>query len=195
MKRLLFIICLTLSWGSSALVNGKAAPNFKLKGSHGTVDLSQYKGKFVVLEWFNHGCPFVRKHYDSKNMQKIQKKYKDNVVWLAINSSASGKQGHLGTEANALKKFNEEMMGAKNLLLDNNGKVGKKYGAKTTPHMYIIDPNGKLIYQGAIDSTPSANPGDIKISKNYVDMALEQALTGRSIKTAKTRPYGCSVKY
>ena len=193
MKLAIFSLFFGLS--AFALNNNEMAPNFNLNGSHGKTSLADQKGKYVVLEWYNDGCPFVRKHYDSNNMQKLQKKYKDNVQWITINSSAEGKQGHLSDVKAAKKMFTQEQMVAMNLLLDSDGKVGKAYKAKTTPHMYIISPKGKLVYQGAIDSVPSANASDIPGSQNFVAMALDQALAGKPIKRAKTTPYGCSVKY
>lgn len=188
------IIAFLFSFNLYAADLGKPAPTFNLDGTK-KVDLSKYKGKYVVLEWYNDGCPFVRKHYDSNNMQKLQKKYGDKVAWLSINSSAPGKQGHLADASAAKAMYNKEKMAAEALLLDVGGKTGMAYEAKTTPHMYIIDPKGTLVYQGAIDSIPSANPADISKSENYVAKALDDALAGRKIAQAKTRPYGCSVKY
>lgn len=189
---ILFALFSTNAW---SLNIGDKAPQINLKGHPIGFDLSKHKGKFVVLEWYNDGCPFVRKHYDSGNMQALQKKYGNKVTWVAINSSASGKQGHLENMSVAKKRFTDEKMNAKTLLKDEGGKIGLKYEAKTTPHMYIIDPKGSLIYQGAIDSIASADSKDIKDSENYVASALDSALTGKPIKVAKTRPYGCSVKY
>lgn len=181
---------------ADAIVAGKPAPAFKLADSHGkSVSLSDYKGKYVVLEWVNYDCPFVRKHYDSGNMQKLQKEFTaKGVVWLSINSSAAGKQGNFDAA-----KINE-LMKAKgatptNYLVDPDGAVGKMYGAKTTPHMFIVDPQGAIIYSGAIDDTPSTDQSDIAKSKNYVRTALEEALAGKPVSTASTPSYGCSVKY
>lgn len=193
-----FFISMVFVFASSfifALNNDEMAPNFSLEGSPNATKLSEHKGKYVVLEWYNDGCPFVRKHYDSKNMQGLQKKYKGRVSWLTINSSAEGRQGYLNGKKAAASQYTKEQMAALNLLLDSDGKVGKAYGAKTTPHMYIIDPKGKLVYQGAIDSISSADSDDIRKATNYVDVALSAALAGRKIATAKTQPYGCSVKY
>ena len=175
---------------------GQEVPNFTLPNATGKmVELSQFKGNFVVLEWYNDGCPFVRKHYDSQNMQKLQKKYTaKKVVWLKIVSSAEGKQGHLTTQT-ASTKEREEGSHASEILLDHDGKVGKLYHALTTPHMYIIGKSGKLIYEGAIDSNPSYDLLDIPTSKNYVAMALDSLLVGEDPKIKKTRPYGCSIKY
>ncbi len=175
---------------------GSAAPEFTLTDSQGTShSLADFKGKFVVLEWLNHDCPFIKKHYDSGNMQKLQKTYADKgVAWLSINSSAEGKQGNYPAE-----KWNE-MTKAKNaapaaVLLDGDGKVGKAYGAKTTPHMFVINPEGKLIYAGALDSTPSPDPADIPKSENYVQKALDEAMAGQEVSTPSTASYGCGVKY
>jgi peroxiredoxin len=193
------IICLLtllslFSYGET-VATGSLAPSFKLAGYPSRVDLSSFRGSYVVLEWYNDGCPFVRKHYDGGNMQAIQKKYKNKVKWLTINSSAEGKQGYLGNVSKAKKMYKSEKMYSTALLLDTNGKVGKSYGAKTTPHLFIINPKGIIIYQGAIDSIPSADSSDIVNSKNYVSLALDQALSGKKVRMGKTRPYGCSVKY
>ena len=175
---------------------GQAAPNFTLTDSNGeTAALSDYAGKFVVLEWTNHDCPFVKKHYDSGNVQNLQSEYRaQEVVWLTINSSAKGKQGHVdGEQANDLIEENGAAPTA--YLLDPQGTVGKLYAAQTTPHMYIINPEGILIYQGAIDDKASADPDDIATSKNYVHDALAAAMAGQAVATATTKAYGCSVKY
>ena len=180
----------------AAAVVGKAAPAFSLTDMDGTtVKLSDYKGKFVVLEWVNFECPFVRKHYGSENMQKLQKAYTEkDVVWITICSSAPGKQGNLtGEEAREATK--EHGASPTEFLLDPKGVAGRAYGAKTTPHMFVIDPKGKLIYAGAIDDTPSTKVDDIPNSKNYVVAALDAALAGKPVETATTKPYGCSVKY
>jgi len=175
---------------------GKAAPSFTLKDSNGrTRKLSDFKGRYVVLEWLNYGCPFVKKHYGSGNMQATQKAArKQGVVWLSINSSAKGKQGHsTASEANKLTKTNKAAPSA--VLLDTKGKVGKSYGAKTTPHMFVINPKGVVIYNGAIDDKPSTDKKDIKGAKNYVLKAISQARKGKKVSTPSTQPYGCSVKY
>ncbi|HEX8281531.1 MAG TPA: redoxin domain-containing protein, partial [Chthoniobacterales bacterium] len=177
MKQKLLIAALTcfaasLSFAEEVKV-GAEAPNFTLKDSSGkTHSLSDYKGKFVVLEWFNEGCPFVKKHYSSGNMQKLQKEYTGkDVVWLSINSSAEGEQGHVTPES-APKTIADWKMDSTKLLLDGDGKVGKMYGAKTTPHMFVIDKAGKLVYQGAIDSKPTPNTADLEGAENYVRVAL-----------------------
>ncbi len=175
---------------------GEPAPDFTLTDTNGkSHTLSEHKGKYVVLEWFNYECPFVVKHYDSKNMQKLQEEYTGkDVVWLSINSSAEGKQGqYAADEMNKLAS--ERGVKATALLLDGDGKVGKLYGAKTTPHMFIIDPKGALIYQGAIDDKPSVDQEDIATSKNYVKSALDAAMAGQPVADPITKSYGCSVKY
>ena len=201
MKTSLLSLFFLLSGQAFALLPGKIAPDFTLKNQEGkSVSLSDYKGKYVVLEWYNEGCPFVRKHYDAKNMQMTQdksqkEKLKAQVAWLTINSSAKGKQGHIANPKEAFETIQRENMLATHLLLDSEGKVGRNYEAKTTPHMYIINPEGKLVYNGAIDSTPSASQSDIPTSKNYVLSALMDIKNGREVASAKTKPYGCSVKY
>ena len=175
---------------------GEPAPEFSLKDSQDEFKkLSAYAGKFVVLEWINHDCPFVKKQYSSGNMQKLQKEYTaKGVIWLSIISSAPGKQGHCtGPQAEA----NRKDMGASPtaVLLDPSGDVGQKYGAKTTPDIFIINPAGNIIYAGAIDSIPSANPSDCAKATNYVRETLNAALAGKPVPTPQTKSYGCSVKY
>ncbi len=175
---------------------GDAAPDFTLADTNGnSVTLSDYNGKYVVLEWINYDCPFVAKHYDAKNMQGLQDKYREQgVVWLAVNSSAEGKQGQFSNEEihSRLKKHASTVDA---YLLDGNGDVGRAYGATHTPHMYIINPEGTLIYMGAIDSINSANIADIPKADNYVVMALDAAFAGNEVPVEMTRAYGCTVKY
>ncbi|MBX6325711.1 MAG: thioredoxin family protein [Chthoniobacterales bacterium] len=175
---------------------GSAAPDFSLTDAKGnTHTLSQYKGKYVVLEWFNPECPFVKKHYGGGNMQKLQKEYTDKgVVWLTIDSNAPGTQGSL-TPEQASKIMASWKTHQTALLLDPDGKVGRAYGAKNTPNMVIINPEGKIAYEGAIDSKATPNPADIPSSTNYVKAALDESLAGKPITTTQTKPYGCSVKY
>lgn len=183
-----------LSYG--AVSSGSTAPDFTLTDSNGeSHSLSDYKGKYVVLEWINHDCPFVKKHYESGNMQSLQKEFGEKgVVWFSVASSAPGKQGHYDGETwNELTS--EKGAEPKAVLLDPSGKVGKLYGAKTTPHMYVVNPEGTLIYQGAIDSKPSANPKDVQSAENYVSSALNTALSGNEVSVDSTKAYGCSVKY
>jgi peroxiredoxin len=175
---------------------GSAAPDFSLTDSKGkTQTVSQYKGKYVVLEWFNPECPFVKKHYGSGNMQKLQEEFTGKgVVWLSVDSSAPGLEGNLtADQANA--KIAEWKTKQTALLLDPEGKAGRTYGAKNTPHMFVINPEGKIIYEGAIDSKPSSNPADISSSTNYIKVALDESLGGKPVSNANTKPYGCSVKY
>ena len=175
---------------------GEPAPNFTLTDSNGAShSLADYKGKIVVLEWNNPECPFVKKHYGSGNIPKQQMDATANgVVWLVINSAAAGKQGHVdGTAANG---FIAQYHGKPSAyLLDTDGKVGHLYGAKTTPHMFIIDPNGILIYKGAIDDRPTTDKEDVKGARNYVLNALDEAMAGHSVAEPVTQSYGCSVKY
>lgn len=175
---------------------GAAAPDFKAVDSNGkSHQLSELKGKTVVLEWTNDGCPFVQKHYGSKNMQGLQKAAAaDGVVWLTVISSAPGKQGHLkGSQANEQTKKYGAAPAA--VLLDEQGTVGQMYEAQTTPHMFIVDGSGTLVYAGGIDDTPTADPADIPKSKNFVASALAEMKAGKPVSNALTKPYGCSVKY
>jgi len=175
---------------------GQKAPSFTLTNSDGkNVSLSDYEGKLVVLEWTNHECPFVKKHYSSNNMQNLQKKYTEQaVVWLSIVSSAPGNQGHIdGSKAKMLTK--ERSASPSQVLFDPSGNVGKQYHAKTTPHMYIVNTDGTLLYNGAIDSIKSADTADIAKADNYVDVALSEIMAGKEVSQPITRPYGCSVKY
>jgi len=175
---------------------GKTAPDFTLPDSHGkSHSLSDYAGKIVVLEWLNHGCPFVQKHYESGNMQKLQKTYKEKgVVWFSIISSAPGKQGYC-TPEQAVEITREKSAVPTAVLLDPEGTVGKSYGAKTTPHMFIISKEGILVYNGAIDDIRSTNIDDVNKAQNYIQMALDELLAGKDVSVKTSQPYGCSVKY
>jgi len=193
----LILSLLTLfSLAAFAAKVGESAPDFSASDSNGqTRKLSDYKGKFVVLEWTNQGCPYTRKHYDSGNMQKLQKYWtQKGVVWLTVVSSAPGAQGYVTAtqENDYLKKVNASPTA---VLLDPKGDLGHLYEAKTTPHMYIVDPKGNLIYNGAIDDKATTETSDISGATNYVSEALEQAMAGKPVANAATRPYGCSVKY
>jgi len=186
-----------VSTGVSKEINiGKPAPNFTLTDSKGEVhSLKDYRGKYVVLEWINYDCPFVKKHYNSGNMQALQKKYTaKDVVWLAINSSAKGKQGNFSTEE-IMKRSAEHGAAFSAYLMDADGMVGKWYGAKTTPHMFIINPEGKIEYAGAIDDIKSTRVADVDKATNYIAAALDALLSGEEVTTPLTKPYGCSVKY
>lgn len=191
----LMIVLTPLTWADGVTVGGQA-PDFTLKDIYGrSHSLSDYRGKYVVLEWTNYECPFVKKHYNSFNMQELQRKLTaEGVVWLSINSSAPGKQGHF-SPAEWQRLSHEKGVVATAILLDSDGRVGRAYGAKTTPHMFVIDPQGSVIYQGAIDSIPSTDTADIPIAKNYVVQALKEARAGEPVSQPSTQPYGCSVKY
>ncbi|BEU98052.1 thioredoxin family protein [Acidovorax sp. DW039] len=180
----------------AAIAVGQTAPDFALKDTSGkTVRLSDFKGKHVVLEWTNPGCPFVRKHYDSGNMPATQKDATDKgVVWLAINSTEKASSDYL--EPTKLSAWLAERKASPTaVLMDEEGTTGRSYGARTTPHMYIINPQGVLIYAGGIDSIASARPSDIEKATNYVKTGLAEALAGKSLTAATTAPYGCSIKY
>ena len=198
MKKILIAGCLMLgvSFLNAAVKINESAPDFLLTGvTHKTVSLSQYKGKYVVLEWTNYECPFVKKHYKSNNMQTLQAEYTNKgVIWISINSSAKGKQGNF-SKAEWVKQIADHKSAATVVALDENGKVGKLYGAKTTPHIFIINPEGKLIYQGAIDSISSFDADDIAKAENYVKATLDAAMVGKPVAVAETEAYGCSVKY
>jgi peroxiredoxin len=179
-----------------ALKPGDQAPDFKGMDSNGkTQTLSQYRGKWVVLEWANRGCPYEQKHYKSGNMEALQKEWTaKGVVWLSILSSAPGQQGYV-TPAEENEYLSMMHAAPTAAILDPSGAIGHMYEAKTTPHMFVIDPNGKLVYEGAIDDRPSTDPESLKGAHNYVSEALEEAMAGRPVTTPVTRSYGCSVKY
>lgn len=175
---------------------GKAAPTFTATDSNGkTVNLADFKGKLVVLEWTNHGCPYVRKHYNAGNMQKTQKAARElGAVWLSIISSAPGNQGYVqGEEANKLTADRGAVVS--HVLLDPKGAVGRIYAAKTTPHMFIIGQDGNLLYKGGIDSIRSSNPADIAKAKNYMLTAFGEIKDGKPIADKDTVPYGCTIHY
>ena len=175
---------------------GQPAPNFTLQGGDGkSHSLADYAGKFVVLEWTNPNCPFVHKFYDSGVMQKLQRtETAKGVVWLRINSSAPGRDGSQ-TPAAAAAYEKEHNVASTETLLDTTGAVGHSYGARTTPHMFVIDPKGTLIYAGGIDNKPSPDPDTIASATNYVTAALDEARAGQPVQTPTAPPYGCSVKY
>ena len=188
------LLALTLTARAARV--GDPAPDFTGTDSNGqTHKLSEYRGKYVVLEWTNNGCPYTRKHYTSGNMQNLQKQWTaKGVVWLTVLSSSPGAQGYMtaSAENDYMQKVHAAPTAA---LLDPTGVLGHEYDAKTTPDMYVIDPSGKLIYAGAIDDHPTDDPSDIPRSKNYVTDALTQAMAGQQVAVTHTRPYGCSVKY
>ncbi len=175
---------------------GEAAPAFALPSVDGRAySLADFRGSYVVLEWTNYDCPFVRKFYNAGAMQALQKELAEKgIIWLSICSSAPGKQGHF-TADEWKKRIEKWQVAAKAVLLDADGKIGRTYQATNTPHMFVIDPNGVLIYAGALDDKPSADPKDIPEAKNYVRATLEAAWAGRPVETPSTKAYGCSVKY
>jgi peroxiredoxin len=175
---------------------GDAAPEFAAIASNGkTVRLTDYRGKYVVLEWHNNGCPYVGKHYNSGNMQRLQKQWTSKgVVWLTILSSAPGKQGYV-TASEENDYLIKEQAAPTAALLDPTGEIGHLYDAKTSPQMVVIDPQGIVIYSGAIDDKPTTDLQDVPGASNYVSLALEEAMAGKPVQTPATRPYGCSVKY
>lgn len=180
----------------AAPVVGEPAPDFKAVGIDGEeVSLAALKGKTVVLEWTNHECPYVVKHYDSNNMQALQKEATDDgVVWVSVVSSATGKQGNIDAEkAKALKE--EQKANFSHKVLDASGEIGRLYDAKTTPHLFVVNAEGVLVYAGAIDDNSSTKQDVIPTSKNYVREALAALKEGKAVETASTEPYGCSVKY
>lgn len=188
--------------GAFALVSanaqdiGKAAPLFSAKDVKGaTVSLAEQRGKVVVLEWVNFDCPFVKKHYSSGNMGNLQKEYTGkDVVWLTVNSSREGEQGYL--EASKLaERAKDEGNKASHILVDTDGKVGKSYDAKVTPHMFIIDKEGNVVYNGAIDSKATTDNADVATAEKLFVNALDATLAGKEVENAKNQPYGCNVKY
>ena len=175
---------------------GESAPAFTLSDTDGDKhSLSDFEGKYVVLEWLNFECPFVGKHYGTGNMQQLQQTYtKKDVVWLSIVSSAEGKQGYYPPEEmTAQKNKHDAHMSA--ILMDPSGDVGRTYGATVTPHMYVINPEGTLIYKGGIDDKPTTDEADVKGATNYVDNALTQAMNGKEVDPKTASPYGCTIKY
>src|SRR5271163_1606312 len=175
---------------------GDAAPEFTATASNGkTIRLADYRGKYVVLEWHNNGCPYVGKHYNSGNMQRLQKQWTgQGVVWLTILSSAPGKQGYV-TASEENDYLAKEHAAPTAALLDPSGEIGHLYDAKTSPQMVVINPQGVVIYSGAIDDKPTTDLQDVQGATNYVTLALQEAMAGKPVQTPATRPYGCSVKY
>lgn len=206
-KNFLIVALFLFAAPAFAVKTGDAAPNFVGESSTGEkIKLSKFKdnpltaaddGKVVVLEWLNYGCPFVKKHYNDKekNMQKLQEELTGKgVVWISVISSAEGKQGYV-TAAEAEKDRKEHGSKATSIVLDPSGRIGRLYGAKTTPHMFVIDTKGKLIYQGAIDDKPSSDVADIAGARNYVRDAVNAVVGKTAVATAETQAYGCGVKY
>jgi peroxiredoxin len=190
------VVVAALVASAFAVKVGDPAPGFTAVDSNGKQQsLAEYKGKYVVLEWHNQGCPYTRKHYESGNMQRLQKEWiAKGVVWLTVISSAPGTQGFVTpTQENEYLKTMKADPTA--VIMDLGGSLGHLYSAKTTPHMFVIDPKGTLIYNGAIDDHPTTDESDIASSKNYVSLALTEAMSGKPVTDPATRPYGCSVKY
>src|SRR6202046_1080403 len=195
-RRLLSLALAALTIPALAVVPNTIAPDFEGTDTNGLEhSLSQYRGKYVVLEWANKGCPFDQKHYLSGSMEKLQKEWTaKGVVWLSVISSAPGTQGYVSpAEENTYIKTMHVASTA--VLLDPTGAIGRLYEAKTTPHMFVIDPAGKLIYQGAIDNKPTTDQADLKGADNYLNDALSSSMSGKPVAVSTTRPYGCSVKY
>lgn len=199
MKSMIFSALLVFAAGAFAEVKvDAAAPDFSVKDANGKVQtLKDYKGKWLVLEWYNKDCPFVKKHYGSNNMQALQKDYTGKgVAWLSVISSAKGKQGYLEPKE-AVKNSKKVASAASAILLDTDGKMGHDYDASTTPHMFVINPEGNVVYAGAIDDNDSSDPKTIKGAKNFVREALDAGMSPqkREIAVKTHKPYGCSVKY
>ena len=190
------LVLMVVSTSALAARVGEPAPNFTAVDSNGkSHTLAAYHGKFVVLEWHNQGCPYTQKHYTSGNMERLQKEWtQKGVIWLTVISSAPGTQGYVTADAenDYMRKMNAAPTAA---LLDPSGDLGHLYGAKTTPHMFVINPDGILIYDGAIDDKPTPDPADITTAHNYVSEALTETMSGKPVITPTSRPYGCSVKY
>ena len=199
MKRLMSMVGAMAFVGAGAamaLSVGKAAPDFTGQGADGkTYHLADLKGKFVVLEWSNQNCPFVKKHYNTGNMQKLQKEWTaKGVVWLKVLSSKAGREGSVtpAQELEYSQKMNSPVTAS---LMDGSGDIGRAYDAKTTPHMFVIDPKGTIVYAGAIDDHNRPDPEEVKIAHNYVGAALAEATAGKPVSVPQTKPYGCGVKY
>jgi peroxiredoxin len=175
---------------------GDPAPDFSLRDVNGKqIRLSEFRGRHVVVEWFNAGCPFVQKHYETGNMQAVQKRYTDQgVVWLAINSTHPKSADYRDT-ARSQALLRDWKMAPTALALDEDGRVGQSFGAKATPHMFVLDPKGRVVYAGAIDDKATWKHEDVKTARNLVAAALDESLAGKPVSTASTAPYGCSVKY
>lgn len=186
--------CIPAAFGNA--VPGQPAADFQLTDVSGKAHrLADYRGRYVVLEWFNQGCPFVQKHYESGNMQALQKRFTERgVVWLAI-SSTNPKSSDYRDPVRAQGVMKDWQMAPSTFLLDEDGAVGRRYGAKATPHMFVVDPKGKVIYAGAIDDKPTWRPEDVKTAHNYVSAALDEAMGGKPVSQPSTQAYGCSVKY
>lgn len=177
-------------------VVGEQAPDFKVVDANGNMhSLSDYEGQYVILEWLNHGCPYIRKHYDGNNMQQLQQKYTDQgVVWLSVISSAPGTQGYMEPEE-ARQSIEEYGASPTAILLDPKGEMGRAYDARVTPHMFIIDPDGVVRYNGAIDDKPTPRANSLETAHNYIDAAMNSLMNGEEVEVKSNTPYGCGVKY
>jgi peroxiredoxin len=193
---LLAVLVLGVSPAALAASAGQPAPNFTVTDTQGkAVQLSDFKGRYVVLEWTNPQCPFVRNHYNTKNMQALQESWGPRgVVWLSIDSSSKSSWDYMAP-AKLDAWMHERGAAPKAMLVDSESQVAKLYQAKTTPHMFVIDPAGSIVYAGAIDDRPSTRSGDPLAAKNYVRTALTEATAGKPVTTSDTTPYGCSIKY
>ena len=191
-----FVFAALIASGATATTPGSAAPDFAISDAAGkAVKLSDYKGRFVVLEWTNPECPFVQKHYNSGNMQSLQQAYAGkDVVWLAINSTRR-EHSEFKSGAQMAKWMGEHAAVPKAVLIDDTSATGRAYAARTTPQMFVVDPSGKIVYAGAIDDKRSTSVADVKTAKNYVRAALDESMSGKPVAVASTTPYGCSVKY
>src|SRR5688572_20037402 len=192
--------CVGNSEAAPVLANptvGQPAPLFTVRDTKGTDhSLDAYRGKWVVLEWFNHDCPYTKKHYSTDNMQALQREYTGKgIVWMSVVSSARGKQGHLRSAADADKAMMQKKASPSLIVRDTAGTLGRMYGARTTPQLYVIDPEGVLRYAGAIDDKPTPSTSDIPRARNYLKAALDAGLAGKQIAVGTTQPYGCDVKY
>jgi len=192
----LLILGVTLTLTAAAITPNAPAPDFKgTDANNNPQTLSQYRGKYVVLEWANQGCPYDRKHYLSGSIESQQREWTaKGVIWLSVISSAPGEQGYV-TGAQENEYIKSMHVASTAVLLDPTGAIGRLYEAKTTPHMFVIDPNGKLIYEGAIDNKPTTDQADLKSADNYLNDALNAAMAGKPVAVESTRPYGCAVKY
>lgn len=190
------LINATDSADRTGAVVGERAPDFSVVDAHGNVhSLSDYEGQYVILEWLNHGCPFVKKHYDGNNMQEMQRRYtEEGVIWLSVVSSAPGTQGYMEPEE-TLKTKEEKNAAPTAILLDVDGTMGRAYDARVTPHMYIINPEGIVEYNGAIDDKPTARLRDLEGAHNYIDAAMASLRNGEEVEVRTNTPYGCTVKY
>lgn len=196
LSAILLFICTARDSNAAKLVTGSEAPDFEYLDTEGnTGKLSDFRDKYVILEWFNHGCPFVGKHYKSKKMQDLQSEYTEkDVVWIAVNSTSENHGDYRNADESNSDARNYGTS-ASHIVIDENGKIGLLYGAKVTPHIFIIDPEGVLVYQGAADDIKSTDTGDIPKTTNYIDLAMTEALTPKELSNPETKPYGCGVKY